>query len=141
MLADLSLERDGGVASEGAASDAGWRPRTELPDGPGPEGGLARDVIRAAIRRVMAPIRSCFEAELRHDPAFKAQGVGVRPVPRPDGSLDFELQGSTGRARLDRCLRRAAQRMHLPRNDQPPQVQYPFLFQADGTAGVVLLDE
>ncbi|MCA9576192.1 MAG: hypothetical protein R3B40_13130 [Polyangiales bacterium] len=90
--------------------------------------------VVAAIRRVLAPIRGCYQRELARNPAFQGGDPPptVRPIEGRDGTVRMTLVGTSGSARVDRCLRNAARRMSFTRDDRPAHVQYPFLFTPDG---------
>lgn len=90
--------------------------------------------LTAAIRRIMAPIRACYQEELARNPAFHGADPPptVRPVEGRNGTVRLTLVGSSGSARVDRCLRQALRRMSYSRDDRPVHVQYPFLFTPEG---------
>lgn len=146
-LAEVETELDEpGPSSDGEEASADpaelplREPRSVVPRTSSSSSSLAADVVRRVIRRITAPIRQCYERELRIDPSYQGR-VGVRAVTRPDGSLGLEVEQPSGNRRLDRCVRQAVRQVRFPRDDRPAPVQYPFLFDAGGIARVVILTE
>lgn len=91
------------------------------------------------MQRIAAPVRACYARELQRDPEF------VLPDPVPgvqvellrSGALRLVLVGSSGRATLDRCLRRALRQVRIPRDRRPVREQYPLLFTREGEPRVL----
>ena len=93
-------------------------------------GRLDPALIRRTVRRHYEPVLACLRADHARDGTIDVGEAQLTPRRLDNGAIEFRMRGSTGDARLDRCLERAVPRLRLP----PPEpgsdgyrVPYPIL--------------
>jgi len=81
--------------------------------------------LRADLQWLQGRLRRCIERELRNEPNLEL--TAVRVVEGPEGTLT--LEGSTGRPRLDECLRQLAVHWGRRRSSGPRELTISSSFQ------------